>query len=481
MEIKEEEYADFISLAVPYMMLMILIEFVIGVMKKKKIHHLNDSLSSLAAGSIEMAWSGLFPSFFKHGIQLYTYIQVYNRVHLVDIPYESTIASFICFMGVDLGYYWFHRMAHEINAFWAGHVVHHSSEEYNLTTAIRQSVLQVYTGWMFYLPLAFFLPPRLFMYHKELNTIYQFWIHTRLIKSLGPLEYILNTPSHHRVHHGRNRRYIDKNYAGILIIWDRMFGTFEPENQDDEVVYGLVHPLNSFDPIWTQFHHVVHIFNTIRTMPGLRNKLFVLIKGPGWAPGKPRLGDINDIPEIDHSDKSRKGPSLPMVLSIYVLLHFFVTVWILFVLISLNVYVPSQIVFLLALFVVFSFSSFGAMFDNKAYAFHMEITRLILFIAAEVFFWLLYKDEFVFLWYKDPTGSTLLGMHRPLKVLRTFYIFSAMWLIGRYAIFPFYGPKQMYYAQEEMREEVTSSASSSSSSLSSSTNAEESSSHIKNE
>lgn len=479
----EEKYPEFLTVALPYMDLMILVEFVIGVVKKKKLHHLNDSLSSLIAGMIEMIWSTVIPTFFKYGIQLYTYLLVYNRFHLVDIPNDSMLASFICFLGVDLGYYWFHRMAHEINAFWAAHVVHHSSEEYNLTTAFRQSMIQVYTSWIFYLPLALFLPPRLFMYHKEINTIYQFWLHTRLISNLGPLEWFLNTPSHHRVHHGRNRRCIDKNYAGILIIWDKIFGTFEPENHDqhennnDQVVYGLVHPLNSFDPLWTQYHHVVHVIYTFWTMPGFWNKLSVLVKGPGWSPGKPRLGDINDIPEIDHANKFRKGPSLPVVLSIYVLLHFTVTVWILFVLLSLNVHVPFTIILLLAVFLVASFTAFGAMFDNKAYAFHMEITRLVLFIAAEVFFWILYKDEFVFLWYKDPTGSTLLGMHRPLKVLRTFYLFSAMWLIGRYAIFPFYGTKQAYYEQDEVRPDPAQP----SSSAPPATSPSDPISHIKNE
>eukprot|EP00026_Physarum_polycephalum_P006339 Phypoly_transcript_06381.p1 GENE.Phypoly_transcript_06381~~Phypoly_transcript_06381.p1 ORF type:complete len:508 (+),score=90.42 Phypoly_transcript_06381:219-1742(+) len=465
------EYSDIVNQAVPYMLLMTAVEFVFGLFKKKKYHRLNDSLSSLTAGVMEMIWSMLLPSLFKNGIQLYAYIQVYKRFHIVDIPVDSTVASIICFLGVDMGYYWFHRMAHEINAFWAAHVVHHSSEEYNFTTALRQSVLQVYTSWIFYLPLAIFLPPQLFMYHKEINTVYQFWIHTRLISSLGPLEWILNTPSHHRVHHGRNRRYIDKNYAGVLIIWDRMFGTFEPENKDDAVYYGLVHPLGSFDPVWTQFHHVVHILNSMWYVPGWKNKLFVLIKGPGWSIGKPRLGDPTDIPDIDLSDKSRANRPLPVVLSLYVLVHFFVTVWILFVLLTLHALVPSKIVLLLALFLVFSFSSFGAMFDNKAYAFHMEITRLILFIATEVFFWLHYKDEFVFLWYKDPTGSTLMGMHRPLKVLRAFYIFSSIWLIGRYAIFPFYGAKQVDDAppsSSSLSTSTSASASSSSSSPSSS-------------
>jgi alkylglycerol monooxygenase len=159
---------------------------------------------------------------------------------------------------------------------------------------------------MFYLPIALFIPPQLFYMHKQVNTLYQFWIHTRLIGKLGPLEWFLNTPSHHRVHHGRNRKYIDKNYAGILIIWDRIFGTFEAE--EEEVVYGLVHPLNSFDPLWTQLHHFFHMFTYARSLPGVWNKICVFIKGPGWSPGKPRLGDINDIPDVE-PDASRKVSS----------------------------------------------------------------------------------------------------------------------------------------------------------------------------
>jgi len=251
------------------------------------------------------------------------------------------------------------------------------------------------------------------------------------------LEWVINTPSHHRVHHGRNKKYIDKNYGGILIIWDRMFGTFEPEAE--EVVYGLVHPLNSFDPLWTQLHHFVHMFSYAHTLPGIWNKIAAFTNGPAWSPGKPRLGDVDDLPDIDPAGTKRKGPSLPAVLSVYVLLHFTVVMAMLFVLLSLHSQLTTVLVVLLAVFCVFSFTSFGALFDNKIYAFHMEITRLVLFLGVEVFFWLLYKDEFVFLWYKDTTGTTFLGMHRPLKVVRTLFLFSILWLVARYAIFPFYG------------------------------------------
>merc|ERR1712200_205685 len=119
---------------------------------------------------------------------------------------------------------------------------HHSAEEYNLSTALRQSSFQAFGAWPFYLPMAFFIPPQHAIIHKELNLLYQFWIHTEIVKSIGPLEYILNTSSHHRVHHGANRYCLDKNYAGVLIIWDRMFGTFEAERSDIKIVYGLGDP-----------------------------------------------------------------------------------------------------------------------------------------------------------------------------------------------------------------------------------------------
>jgi len=133
----------------------------------------------------------------------------------------------VMFVVVDFCYYWFHRLAHEWNWSWASHSVHHSSEEYNLSTALRQGTFQPLCSWLFFLPLALIgFSPRLFSIHVQFNTLYQFWIHTKLLPKLGWLEYIINTPSQHRVHHGRNPYCIDKNYAGTLCIWDRMFGTF---------------------------------------------------------------------------------------------------------------------------------------------------------------------------------------------------------------------------------------------------------------
>merc|ERR1719347_1355456 len=173
------------------------------------------------------------------GLLFTAYQYVHINYSLYQLPWDSPITWIFAGLGIDFCYYWVHRAAHEVNLLWAAHQVHHSSEEYNLTTALRQSAFQSIGSVPFYLPLALFIPPSQALVHKELNLLFQFWIHTELVTHLGPLELVLNTASHHRVHHGANRYCLDKNYAGVLIIWDRMFGTFESE-RDSDIVYGLV-------------------------------------------------------------------------------------------------------------------------------------------------------------------------------------------------------------------------------------------------
>ena len=199
------------------------------------------------------------------------YIWIHERYKLsFYLPWNSALTYWITFLGVDFGYYWIHRLAHgnnhrylvcivfsfsrslEVNLFWATHQTHHSAENYNLSTAFRQGVFQPFFAWVFYLPLAFIVPPQIFLVHAQMNLLFQFWVHTEVISSLGPLELIFNTPSHHRVHHGRNPYCIDKNYGGVLIVWDRLFGTFAAERKGEEIAYGLVYSSVSFDPLKIQ-------------------------------------------------------------------------------------------------------------------------------------------------------------------------------------------------------------------------------------
>jgi len=197
------------------------------------------------------------------------------------IPLESWWSWLFCLIGVDLGYYVAHRASHRLNLFWAGHVTHHSSEEYNFTTALRQGFEGSLT-WLFYLPLALFFPPKLYIVHNQINTIYQFFVHTKSINKLPWLiELIFNTPSHHRVHHARNPLYIDKNYAGMLIVWDRLFGTFVPEKE--EPVYGITEPLRTWDPVFATYHHLgVHVVKKAWESETMSDKFKVLFYGPGY-------------------------------------------------------------------------------------------------------------------------------------------------------------------------------------------------------
>ncbi|HCE4544374.1 TPA: sterol desaturase family protein [Vibrio parahaemolyticus] len=182
---------------------------------------------------------------------------------LLDI--EMSVSTFLLLMLLqDFFYYWFHRASHRIRWMWAAHVVHHSSERMNFSTAFRQSLMYPLAGmWLFWLPLVIIgFDPKWVVFVVLLNLGLQFFVHTQLIRSLGPLEWVFNTPSHHRVHHGINRQYIDKNYAGVLIIWDRMFGTFEPEIET--VRYGISKPVNSFNPIKVTFAEWKDMFNEVR-------------------------------------------------------------------------------------------------------------------------------------------------------------------------------------------------------------------------
>ena len=178
-----------------------------------------------------------------------------------------------------------HRTGHTINAFWAMHGVHHSAEAYNLTTALRQSTFHMLVSFVYYVPAAFFFPPPLFLIHNQFNLLYQYWIHTQVIGKLGPLEYILNTPSQHRVHHGRNEYCIDTNYGGTLCIFDRLFGTFQEEIDEVPVVFGITHSLNTFEPIKGNLLAWKGIIEKAGTVNGFWNKFLCFWNGPGWIAG----------------------------------------------------------------------------------------------------------------------------------------------------------------------------------------------------
>jgi sterol desaturase/sphingolipid hydroxylase (fatty acid hydroxylase superfamily) len=207
---------------------------------------------------------------------LFTWV---HKFALVQIGYQWW-AWVLAFFADDFSYYWFHRTSHECRFFWASHVVHHSSQHYNLSTALRQTWTGGFFGFVFWLwmPLVGFQPIMIFTM-QAVSLLYQFWIHTEFVQRLGPLELVMNTPSHHRVHHATNPQYIDRNHAGILIIWDRMFGSFEPEQEHCN--YGLTTNINTFNPLRIAFHEWIAIGQDLRKARNWRERMVAVFGNPG--------------------------------------------------------------------------------------------------------------------------------------------------------------------------------------------------------
>ena len=316
----------YITYAIPFFFLLIGLEFAAGLALHRDDYRLNDSLSDLGCGIADQV-IGLFlkTAVFAGYLWCYQFVTV-REWNLVAVETYSAggkwAAAVALLLGVDLGYYWFHRISHERNLPWAGHVVHHSSEEYNLTVALRQGATQSLFSWVFYLPLALLgFPPLWFLAVSAFDTLYQFWIHTRVIDRLGPLEWVLNTPSHHRVHHARNAQYLDKNYAGVLIVWDRWFGTFEPEVEPP--VYGLTKPLDSWNPVWANLHVWADLVRDAWMAPRWADKLRVWIAPQGWRPaGVPAR---TPPAPLDPAHVDRYDARAPTRVSLYVSLQFLAT------------------------------------------------------------------------------------------------------------------------------------------------------------
>jgi len=283
----EERY---LTLAVPVFVVSIAGEAWLSRRLGKGFYRLHDTVGSLACG-IGQTLLGLWVNVLA--IAVYVFVA---RAAPWELPAGSAAVWVGSLVGVDFCHYWFHRASHRVNFLWAGHAVHHQSEDYNLSTALRQSWLEPVMSVPFYLPLALLgVPVEVFVATHTLQTLYQYWIHTRIIDRMGPIDRVLNTPSNHRVHHAINPEYIDKNYAGILILWDRIFGTYVPEKA--EPAYGLVKPLASFDPFWANLSEWARIAALSHAAKSWAEALYAPFAPPEWLPRS--LGGAKDVPPVD--------------------------------------------------------------------------------------------------------------------------------------------------------------------------------------
>ncbi|HSH89972.1 MAG TPA: lysoplasmalogenase family protein [Ramlibacter sp.] len=269
-----------IVFATPVFFGLIAIEFAWGWARKRNTYRLNDAINSISLGMLSQV-SAVFTRLFRVGV----YTAIYGAVSIWhnDAFWMSWYGWLIALVFYDFCYYWLHRAGHETAIFWAAHVVHHQSQDYNLSTALRQTSSGALLGWMFYVPMALAgVPPLVFGVVALIDLLYQFWVHTEHVPKLGWFDRWFCSPSNHRVHHAVNDEYVDRNYGGILIIWDRIFGSFTEE--DSKCVYGTRSPLNSWDPLWSNAEVYWALAKDSWHARSWKDKLLVWIKPPGWRP-----------------------------------------------------------------------------------------------------------------------------------------------------------------------------------------------------
>ena len=356
-----------VILAIPMYFILMGIELIYERIKNRQSYRINDALTNISTGTLQQL-TNTFISLFKIGI----YTWIYHRFKMAELP-QSTATFILALVFWDLCYYWEHRMAHTINLFWGGHVVHHQSEEYNLSVALRQTSTGFIWGFPFYLPMALLgIHPIQFVLVGGINLLYQFWIHTEHIKKLPAwFEYIFNTPSHHRVHHGRDPKYLDKNYGGIFIIWDRLFGTFKAEEERPH--YGITTPLKSWNPVYANFAHYIHLGQWLKQVKSPTDGIRLLFNKPGWFPSY--MGGYKEpenVPE-DYRKYDRHFENVQVYILIQFLLALVLNAFYFFN--HADIEIGQKIIF--ASWIVFSTLLFGLMFEfQNKWIIGLECLRL---------------------------------------------------------------------------------------------------------
>ena len=271
---------NFIPYAIPVFLLLIVIELFWGWWKGNNTYRVNDSINSLSLGLLSTVTKFVFLNI---GLLVFSGIEENYAIWAFN---SSSLGHWLlAIMLYDFLYYWFHRVSHERQFFWGSHVVHHQSEDYNLSTALRQTSTSFFTTWVFFIPCFFLgMPITMYVSIASAHLIYQFWVHTQHISTLGFLEWFMVTPSNHRVHHAQNPDYIDKNYGGLLIIWDRLFGTFQKEHREQPAIYGIRAPLASWNPIWANLHIFINMAMDAWRTANWLDKWRVLWSRTGWRP-----------------------------------------------------------------------------------------------------------------------------------------------------------------------------------------------------
>ena len=311
---------NLILYAVPFFFVLIVAELLADRWRGVNNYRVADAVNSISTGVLSTT-TGLLTK----GLGLVTYTFALQHWGLFELPAHSLWVWIGAFVLYDFCYYWLHRCGHERNILWAAHSVHHQSEDYNLSTALRQTSTGFLLSWIFYLPLAVLgVPLVVFVTVAALNLLYQFWVHTRHIGKLGWYEWFFVTPSNHRAHHAQNALYMDRNYGGVFILWDRLFGTYQEEDDNEPVVFGVTTPLASWNPLWANLQFYSQLWNDARRTEHVRDKLRIWFMRTGWRPADVQARYPLAKPELSQFRKFEVA--LDVRRQVYVVLQFAVYV-----------------------------------------------------------------------------------------------------------------------------------------------------------
>lgn len=356
---------DYIALAIPFFVFFMLLEYYISKRKNREVHHFNESIANLNVGIVErisdLLTTGAFFFVFDWLHKNYSFFKI-----------EPSATSWILlFLATDLIWYWYHRFGHKINLFWAAHIVHHQSDDFNYTVAARITVFQAIARGLFWcvLPIIGF-PAEMITILLLIHGTYPFFTHTQLVGNLGWLEYIIVTPTHHKLHHSSNAEYLDKNYGDMLIIWDKIFGTYVEETVEPE--FGLTKSLYNYSFLWQHFHYILELNVAFRMAKTFREKLKVIFGGPEDI--DPRIRPL--LERKLSQNKSKANLTINLVKTIK--FKTATTLVVLFSTILFSHYIVNINLFLLTLFIVLSAIITGAMLEQKRWIFHLEYIRFFI-------------------------------------------------------------------------------------------------------
>ena len=356
---------NFIAFAIPFFIFFMLLEYYISKKRNKEVYRFNESVANLNVGIVERISDLLTTSLF-----FFVFDWLYKNFSFFKI--EPSITSWVLlFLATDLVWYWYHRFGHKINLFWAAHVVHHQSDDFNYSAAARITVFQAIARGLFWsiLPIIGFKPEMITVL-LLIHGTYPFFTHTQLVGNLGWLEHIIVTPTHHKLHHSSNPEYLDKNYGDMLIIWDKIFGTYVEETVEPE--FGLTESLDNYSLLWQHFHYVLELTVAYRLAKTVKEKLKVIFGGPEDI--DPRIRTL--LEKKIFKDKSNDALTINLINAIK--FKTVETIIVLFFTILFSNYIVPVNLFFLTAFVIISSIITGAMLEQKRWIFHLEYVRFVI-------------------------------------------------------------------------------------------------------